>query len=83
MRLSDWIASSLRSSQRRAGVVAAWLASLGVALSLSGEMPPLRMASAALGSPQAYFIPSKHSHCERSEAIQAVEKYAKMSCFVI
>ena len=41
------------------------------------------------GSWQAYFIPSKYSHCERSEAIQAVEKtrktgllrYLTLDCF--
>jgi len=30
-----------------------------------------------------YSFPIEHSHCERSEAIQAVEKYAKKGCFVI
>jgi len=48
-----------------------------------GRMPPLRIASATIGSRQVYSIPSKHSHCERSEAIQVVEKYAKMGCLVI
>jgi len=47
-----------------------------------GRMPSLRIASTTLGWRQVYSIPSRHSHCERSEAIQVVEKYAKMGCFV-
>jgi len=38
---------------------------------------------ATLRSRQAYFVPGKYSHCERSEAIQVVENMEKWVASVI